>query len=123
MPRDSWIPPGVLLWGGSKQTRMLCALAETVNVLTSLDSYALQWLFAVPLEVMAAAVTLDYWTLPIPGPASITIFLVAILVINLCGVKAFGEAEYAFSILKVVAVIGFMYVCRHRLLLDMISWT
>jgi amino acid permease len=30
--------------------------------------------------------------------------------INLCSVKAFGEAEFFFSTLKVTAVIGFMSV-------------
>lgn len=30
--------------------------------------------------------------------------------INLFGVKGYGEAEFTFSIIKVIAVIGFMYV-------------
>jgi amino acid transporter len=71
-------------------------------------NYALQWLVVMPLEIMAATITLDYWNSPIPGWASITIFLTIIIAINLCGVKTYGEAEYAFSILKVTAVIGFM---------------
>ncbi|KAI9733445.1 MAG: hypothetical protein M1818_007193 [Claussenomyces sp. TS43310] len=71
-------------------------------------NYALQWLFTVPLEIMAASITLEYWSLPIPGAVSITIFLAVIISINLSGVKAFGEAEYGFSVLKVTAVIGFI---------------
>jgi amino acid transporter len=71
-------------------------------------NYALQWMFTMPLEVMAAAITLDYWNSPIPGWAAITMFLLIILVINLCSVKIYGEAEYTFSIMKVTAVIGFM---------------
>ena len=61
-----------------------------------------------PLEVMAAGITLEYWNLPIPRWISISIFLLMITSINLCGVKIYGEAEYMFSILKVTAVIGFM---------------
>lgn len=68
----------------------------------------MQWLFVMPLEVMAASITLEYWHLDIPGWASISIFLLIIITINLCGVKAYGEAEYGFSILKVTAVIGFI---------------
>ena len=71
-------------------------------------NYALQWLFTMPLEVMAAAITLEYWNSPIPAWAAITVFLLIILVINLCSVKIYGEAEYTFSIMKVTAVIGFM---------------
>jgi amino acid transporter len=71
-------------------------------------NYALQWLFTMPLEVMAAAITLEYWNSPIPAWAAITMFLLIILVINLCSVKIYGEAEYTFSIMKVTAVIGFM---------------
>tara|TARA_R110002060_G_scaffold45446_3_gene56762 strand:- start:2973 stop:3320 length:348 start_codon:yes stop_codon:yes gene_type:complete len=71
-------------------------------------NYAMQWAITMPLEVMAAAITLEYWNLDLPQWAAITIFLMLIIGINLCGVKVYGEAEYTFSILKVTAVIGFM---------------
>ncbi|RDW67613.1 amino acid transporter-like protein [Coleophoma cylindrospora] len=71
-------------------------------------NYALQWLVTLPLEIMSAAIALDFWDSPIPQWISISIFLIFILAINFCSVKTFGEAEYAFSILKVVAVIGFI---------------
>jgi amino acid transporter len=71
-------------------------------------NYALQWMFTMPLEIMSAAITLEYWNSPIPAWAAITMFLLIILVINLCSVKIYGEAEYTFSIMKVTAVIGFM---------------
>jgi len=31
-----------------------------------------------------------------------------IVVINMFGVKGYGEAEFVFSLIKVIAVIGFM---------------
>lgn len=71
-------------------------------------NYAMQWAITMPLEVMAAAITLEYWNLDLPQWAAITIFLILIIGINLCGVKVYGEAEYTFSILKVTAVIGFI---------------
>jgi yeast amino acid transporter len=38
----------------------------------------------------------------------VTLFLIVIVIINLFGVKGYGEAEFVFAILKVTAVIGFM---------------
>lgn len=48
-------------------------------------------------------------SLTVPHPAVwVTIYLILIIAINLFGVKGYGEAEFVFSIIKVVAVIGFM---------------
>ena len=75
-----------------------------------LQSYALSWLVTLPLEIVAASITLGYW----PGSQStnpaawVTIFLVVIVSINLFGVRGYGEAEFVFSIIKVLAVIGFI---------------
>ncbi|KAK9446567.1 amino acid permease-domain-containing protein [Limtongia smithiae] len=71
-------------------------------------NYAMQWLVVFPLELVAASITLDYWHIPINNAVWITIFWVAIITINLFGVKGYGEAEFCFSIVKVVAVIGFI---------------
>ncbi|RDL29942.1 putative amino acid transport protein GAP1 [Venustampulla echinocandica] len=73
-------------------------------------NYALQWLVVLPLEIVAASITLEFW----PGAAEtnsaawVTIFLVLIVVINFFGVRGYGEAEFVFAIIKVVAVIGFI---------------
>lgn len=61
-----------------------------------------------PLEIIAASMTLDYWNVTIPKAVFVTIFLLAIVIINLFGAKAYGEAEFVFAILKVTAVVGFM---------------
>jgi len=42
------------------------------------------------------------------GAAWVTIFLFVIISINLFGVRGYGEAEFVFSIIKIIAVIGFM---------------
>ena len=73
-------------------------------------SYAMQWLVTLPIEIMAASMTLNYWS----GARSVnpcvwvTIFLFTIVSINFFGVRGYGEAEFAFSIVKVVATLGFM---------------
>jgi amino acid transporter len=70
----------------------------------------MQWLVVLPLEIVAASITLSFW----PGAAGtnsaawVTIFLVVIVIINFFGVRGYGEAEFVFAIIKVTAVIGFI---------------
>ncbi|KAH8714573.1 amino acid permease/ SLC12A domain-containing protein [Ilyonectria robusta] len=71
-------------------------------------NYCLQWLFVLPLEIIAAAYTISYWNENISKALFVAIFLLAIIIINLFGVKAYGEAEFIFSIIKVTAIIGFI---------------
>ncbi|KAI7460719.1 amino acid permease [Hortaea werneckii] len=71
-------------------------------------NYAMQWLVVLPLEIVAATLTIDFWNDSINPDAFVAIFLVLIVVINLFGVKGYGEAEFVFSIIKVIAVIGFI---------------
>jgi yeast amino acid transporter len=68
----------------------------------------MQWLVVLPLEVIAASITFDFWNTSINHAVFVTIFLIVIVGINLFGVKGYGEAEFFFSIIKIVAVIGFM---------------
>lgn len=68
----------------------------------------MQWLAVLPLEIIAASITIDYWNDKVDHAIFVTIFLVLIISINLFGVKGFGEAEFFFSLVKVVAVIGYM---------------
>ena len=68
----------------------------------------MQWLVVLPLEVVAASITIEFWNTSIDHAVFVTIFLIVIVSINLFGVKGYGEAEFIFSIIKVIAVIGFM---------------
>lgn len=71
-------------------------------------NYGIQWLVALPLELVAASITIGYWHSDISPAAWVAIFWTLVLVINLFGVKGYGEAEFAFSIIKVTAVVGFI---------------
>ncbi|OQO13092.1 hypothetical protein B0A48_02556 [Cryoendolithus antarcticus] len=72
-------------------------------------NYAMQWLVVLPLEIVAATLTIEYWTKKtISNDAWVAIFLVLIVVINLFGVRGYGEAEFIFAIIKVVAVVGWI---------------
>ncbi|KAG5659613.1 hypothetical protein KAF25_002172 [Fusarium avenaceum] len=71
-------------------------------------NYCLQWLFTLPLEIIAGAFTITYWNEDISKSVFVAIFLAAIFIINLFGVKAYGEAEFVFSIIKVTAIVAFI---------------
>jgi len=71
-------------------------------------NYAMQWLTVFPFELVAAGLTVRFWNADLHGAIFITIFWVAIVFINLAGVRGYGEAEFVFSIIKVTAVIGFI---------------
>jgi amino acid transporter len=62
-----------------------------------------------PLEIIAASLTTSYWNAHVNKSAFVTIFLILIIAINMFGVKGYGEAEFVFAIVKVTAVVGFMY--------------
>ena len=79
-------------------------------------NYAMNWLIVLPLEIVAASITIEYWNTSIlMNGLWVTIFLLIIVGINLFGVKGYGEAEFVFSIIKITAIIGFMYVLSSNL--------
>ncbi|EER25957.1 general amino-acid permease GAP1, putative [Coccidioides posadasii C735 delta SOWgp] len=71
-------------------------------------NYALQWLVVLPLEIVAASLTVSYWPSHISPAAWVAIFYTMVITINLFGVQGYGEAEFIFSIIKVVAIVGFI---------------
>ncbi|OJD17760.1 hypothetical protein AJ78_02169 [Emergomyces pasteurianus Ep9510] len=71
-------------------------------------NYGLQWIVVLPLEIVAAAITVNYWGSPISPAVWVTIFYLLIVSINLFGVRGYGEAEFVFSLIKVIAIIGFI---------------
>ncbi|CAG9984980.1 unnamed protein product [Clonostachys byssicola] len=57
-------------------------------------------------EATAAAVVLEYWTSAVPTVVWITIVLAVILLLNLVAVAIFGETEFWFASIKILAIIG-----------------
>lgn len=54
-------------------------------------NYWIKYVILVPNQLTAAALVIKYWNSSISVGVWITIFLIAILIINLAGVKYFGE--------------------------------
>ncbi|CAI4061277.1 amino acid permease SKDI_07G0060 [Saccharomyces kudriavzevii IFO 1802] len=72
-------------------------------------NYMLQWLVTLPLEIVAASITVNYWGVdPKYRDGFVALFWVVIVSINLFGVKGYGEAEFIFAVIKVITIIGFI---------------
>lgn len=77
-------------------------------------NYAMSWLVILPFELIAAGVTIKFWTEDDTGYVSvnngvwITVFFVLIVIINVFGVRGYGEVEFILGTIKVLAVIGFI---------------
>ncbi|KAH9826099.1 AAT family amino acid transporter [Teratosphaeria destructans] len=72
--------------------------------------YAIQWLTILPFEISAAGITLSYWKTAAEQNIGvwITVFLVALSVIQIFGVRGYGEVEFVLSVIKVIATLGFI---------------
>ena len=57
-------------------------------------------------ELSVVGLYVNYWFPGVPKWLSAAFFLVAITAVNLLGVRAYGEFEFWFALIKVVAVIG-----------------
>lgn len=72
--------------------------------------YSLSWLISFPSELVACALTIQYWNTSVNPAIWVLIFYLLIISINLFGVKGYGEVEFVLSIVKVIAVVGFIIV-------------
>ncbi|PYI36575.1 proline-specific permease [Aspergillus indologenus CBS 114.80] len=57
-------------------------------------------------EVTAAGIIIEYWTTSVNVGVWIAIVLIVILVLNIVAVSWYGEAEFWFAALKIIAIIG-----------------
>lgn len=73
-------------------------------------NYALCWLVIFPFELLCGGYVMQFWVSPeiVPIPVWIVIFYLFVLGINLFGVRGYGEGEYIFSSIKVMAVCIFI---------------
>ncbi|PCH39052.1 amino acid permease [Wolfiporia cocos MD-104 SS10] len=75
-------------------------------------SFALGWLYwyfwtiALPAEISAAAILINYWNTTVNDGVWIAICLVVIIIINMFGVGIYGEAEFVFASIKVLTITG-----------------
>lgn len=70
--------------------------------------YSLSWLISFPSELVACALTVLYWNKSVNPAVWVAIFYVLICAINMFSVIGYGEVEFVLSIIKVLAVVGFI---------------
>ncbi|EEP81219.1 amino-acid permease inda1 [Uncinocarpus reesii 1704] len=73
-------------------------------------NYVFQWAIVLPLELTVAGLTINYWQVDVSVGVWITVFIVAIILINVFGVLGYGEEEFWSSVLKLSAIVIFMII-------------
>lgn len=73
-------------------------------------NYWYNWAVTIAVDLVAAQLVMAYWFPDTPGWIWSAIFLAVIFLLNFISVKGFGEAEYWFSLIKVVTVVVFITV-------------
>jgi amino acid permease len=68
----------------------------------------LQWAVVLPLEITAAAITVQYWTTEVNVAIWITVFYIAIIAVNIFGTLGYAEEEFWSSCLKLLVTLMFI---------------
>lgn len=72
-------------------------------------TYWFLWIVVGMAEISAFGIYIQYWFPSIPQWISALIVLIAMAAVNLINVKAYGEFEFWFALIKVVAIIGMIF--------------
>lgn len=70
--------------------------------------YAIGWLTVLPFELTAASITIQFWRTDIHVSVWITVFLVFLCIVQVFGVRGYGEVEFVLAMIKIIACIGFI---------------
>ncbi|MGF9906382.1 amino acid permease [Brevibacillus porteri] len=73
-------------------------------------NYWYNWAITIAVELSASALIMKYWFPDTPAIVWSALFLGLLFALNLLSVKAYGESEYWFALIKVVTVIVFIIV-------------
>ncbi|KAF5313268.1 hypothetical protein D9619_003037 [Psilocybe cf. subviscida] len=69
-------------------------------------NYWYNWIIVLPAELSAASVLIGYWNHDINPAVWVAVCMVVVIVINLLGAGAYGEAEFIFASIKVITITG-----------------
>lgn len=73
-------------------------------------NYWYNWAITVAFELVAVQFIMKFWFPDIPGFYWSALFLAVVFGINALTVKGFGESEFFFSLVKVIAIIAFIII-------------
>jgi amino acid transporter len=66
-------------------------------------------------RISAAVIVIDYWSNPVPTAVWITILLLLLVALNIFAVSIFGETEFWFCSIKIIAILGLIVLGEGRL--------
>ena len=69
------------------------------------------WIIVIPVEAIAGAVIVHQWLPQIPSIVTGTLLVLAMTAVNLMSTRSYGEFEFWFASIKVVAIIAFIAAC------------
>ncbi|KAG8216235.1 amino acid permease-domain-containing protein [Butyriboletus roseoflavus] len=69
-------------------------------------NYLFKYFVQTTNNVNAAGAVVQYWTLSVPIEAWMTIYITFIFCVNMLGIRVFGEFEFWFCSIKVIALVG-----------------
>ncbi|MFD1557722.1 amino acid permease [Paraburkholderia silviterrae] len=71
-------------------------------------NYWYNWAVTIAVELVASQLVMGYWFPHVPGVWWSAAFLSVMFLLNALSVRGFGEAEYWFSLIKVITVVAFI---------------
>jgi AAT family amino acid transporter len=73
-------------------------------------TYAFVQILAIGAEVTAVAIYFAFWFPGVPPWLWVAVMAAALIVINTAQVRVFGEVEYGFALIKVIAILAFILI-------------
>lgn len=70
-------------------------------------NYWFTWAITIAVRLSASAIIMKFWFPSVPGIVWSAIFLTIIVLLNYFSTQSFGEAEFWFSLIKVIIIIVF----------------
>lgn len=71
-------------------------------------NYFIQWISIISLELVVAAMTIQYWSTSINPDVWVAVVYIVINFINYQGAKGYGEAEFIIGSIKITMIVGFI---------------
>ncbi len=71
-------------------------------------NYWFNWAVTIAVELTAAQIVMAFWFPDVPGIWWSALFLCLFVLLNVISVRGFGEGEYWFAMIKVIAVVVFL---------------
>lgn len=73
-------------------------------------NYYINWAIMVPLQLVAAAMTIKYWNADINSTIWVVVFYLLIWLLNMLDVKYYAESEVILSMVKIIAIAAFFII-------------